>query len=284
MGSLRTRMEQDLVVRGLSAHTRRAYLHHVSELARYYHRAPDTLSDREVQQYLYHLITGRQFAPSTCRQAVSALRFFYEITLARARSAFVIPLPKDASKLPAILSPDEVDRILTATQTLKQRLVLMTTYAAGLRVSEVVHLRVTDIDAPRRLIRIEQGKGRKDRYTLLAERLLPELRHYYRVYRPREWLFPRRGRDLPMSTKNAWRIYDVAKARAGIRKNGGIHALRHAFATHLLENGADVVTIQRLLGHSHLPTTTRYLHVTAHRLGDMVSPLDRLAVAPPTPA
>jgi site-specific recombinase XerD len=272
-------MEQDLVVRGLSAHTHRASLHHVSELARYYRRAPDTLSDREVQQYLYHLITERQFAPSTCRQAVGALRFFYEITLGRPRSAFVIPLPKDAAKLPAILSAEEVSRVLRATQTLKQRLVLMTTYAAGLRVSEVVHLRVTDIDAPRRLIRIEQGKGNKDRYTLLAERLLLELRHYYRVYRPHQWLFPRRGRDLPMSTKNAWRIYDAAKARAGIRKDGGIHALRHAFATHLLESGTDLVTIQRLLGHSQLKTTTRYLHVTPHRLAEMVSPLDRLALA-----
>jgi site-specific recombinase XerD len=156
----------------------------------------------------------------------------------------------------------------------------MTTYAAGLRVSEVVHLRVTAIDAQRRLIRIEQGKGKKDRYALLSERLVPELRHYYRVYRPREWLFPRRWHDLPMSTKNAWRIYDAAKARAGIRKDGGIHALRHAFATHLLENGTDLVTIQRLLGHSHLKTTARYLHVTPQRLTEMVSPLDRLALAP----
>jgi integrase/recombinase XerD len=283
MGKLRTRMEQDLVVRGLSVHTRRAYVHHVKELAQYYHRSPDRLSEREVQDYLYHLIVERQFAPSTCRQAVGALRFFYAVTLKRQLSTFVIPMPKDDSKLPAILSPEEVGRILSATQTLKQRLVLMTTYAAGLRVSEVVHLRVTDIDAQRRLIRIEQGKGKKDRYTLLAECLLPELRHYYRVYRPRQWLFPRRGHDLPMSTKNAWRIYDTAKARAGIRKDGGIHALRHAFATHLLENGTDLVSIQRLLGHSHLPTTTRYLHVTPHRLAAMVSPLDRLAPVP-TPA
>ena len=280
MGKLRTRMEQDLVVRGLSVHTQRAYVHHVKELAQYHHRSPDRLSEREVQQYLYHLIVERKFAAATCQQAVAALRFFYEVTLKRRRSSFAIPLCKRESKLPAILSPDEVGRVLSATQTLKQHLVLMTTYAAGLRVSEVVHLRVTDIDAQRRLIRIEQGKGKKDRYALLSERLVPELRHYYRVYRPREWLFPRRWHDLPMSTKNAWRIYDAAKARAGIRKDGGIHALRHAFATHLLENGTDLVTIQRLLGHSHLKTTARYLHVTPQRLTEMVSPLDRLALAP----
>jgi len=222
MGILRTRMEQDLVVRGRSAHTRRAYLRAVSELARYHHRSPDELTDREVQRYLHHLIQERRLASATCRQTVCALRFFYEVTLGRKRSEFSIPLAKEAQKLPAILGREEVTRLLSAAPNLKHRLVLMTTYAAGLRVGEVVRLRVTDIDSPRMLIRVEQGKGKKDRYTLLSPRLLEELRQYYRVYRPTEWLFPQRGNDTPMATATALRIYHAAKVRAGIRKGGGI--------------------------------------------------------------
>jgi integrase/recombinase XerD len=283
MGVLRTRMEQDLVVRGRSAHTRRAYLRAVTDLARYYHRSPDELTDRDVQRYLFHLIEERQLASATCRQAVCALRFFYEVTLGRTRNEFSIPLAKEAQKLPAILSHEEVTRLLSAAPNLKHRLVLMTTYAAGLRVSETVHLRVTDIDSPRMLIRVEQGKGKKDRYTLLSPRLLDELRQYYRVYRPTEWLFPQRGKDTPMATATALRIYYAAKTRAGIRKDGGIHSLRHAFATHLMDRGTDVVTIQRLLGHGHLKTTARYLHVTRQRIATLSSPLDQLTLPPVTP-
>ena len=284
MGILRTRMEQDLVVRGRSVHTRRAYLRAVSELARYYHRSPDELSHREVQQYLCHLIEERRLAAATGRQTACALRFFYEVTLGRKRSEFAIPLAKDAQKLPAILSHEEVTRLLSAAPDLKHRLLLMTIYAAGLRVGEAVRLRVTDIDSPRMLIRVEQGKGKKDRYTLLSPRLLDELRQYYRVYRPTEWLFPQRGKDTPMATATALRIYYAAKVRAGIHKDGGIHSLRHAFATHLMDGGTDVVTIQRLLGHGHLKTTARYLHVTRQRIAQLASPLDHLPLPPVTPA
>jgi site-specific recombinase XerD len=277
-------MDHDLVVRGRSAHTRRAYLRAVTDLARYYHRPPDELTDRDIQEYLCHLIEERRLASATCRQAACALRFFYEVTLGRPRNEFCIPLAKEAQKLPAILSQEEVARLLSAAANLKHRLVLMTTYAAGLRVSETVHLRVTDIDSQRMLIRVEQGKGKKDRYTLLSPRLLDELRQYYRVYRPTDWLFPQRGKDAPMATPTALRIYYAAKVRAGIRKDGGIHSLRHAFATHLMDRGTDVVTIQRLLGHGHLKTTARYLHVTRQRIADLTSPLDGLALAPVTPA
>ena len=284
MGILRTRMEQDLIVRGRSAHTRRAYLRAVADLAKYYHRSPDELSDREVQQYLCHLIEERRLASATCRQTVCALRFFYEVTLGRKRNEFSIPLAKEAQKLPAILSHEEVTRLLSAAANLKHRLVLMTTYAAGLRVGEAVRLRVTDIDSQRMLIRVEQGKGKKDRYTLLSPRLLDELRQYYRVYRPTEWLFPQRRTHAPMATATALRIYYAAKARADILKDGGIHSLRHAFATHLMDGGTDVVTIQRLLGHCHLKTTARYLHVTRQRIAELVSPLDHLPLPPVTPA
>ncbi len=283
MGMLRTRMEQDLVVRGRSAHTRRAYLRAVRELARYYRRSPAVLTERDVKQYLVYLLEERRLTAATCRQTVCALRFFYEVTLGRSRREFSIPLAKEAQRLPRILSPDEVTRLLGATSNLKHRLLLMTTYAAGLRVGEVVRLRVTDIDSQRMLIRVEQGKGKRDRYTLLSRRLLTELRQYYRVYRPTEWLFPQRGKDTPMATASALRIYYDAKARAGIHKDGGIHALRHAFATHLLESGTDVVTIQRLLGHGHLKTTARYLHVSRQRIAELTSPLDHLPLDPRPP-
>ena len=210
---------------------RESYLHWVRELARYYRRAPDQLTDSEVQQYLLHLIHERKLAWSSCRQAVCALRFFYEVTLGRPRAAFRVPLPKGAQKLPEILGREEVAPLLAATTTLKHRVLLMTTYGGGLRISEVLHLRVSDIDSQRMVIRVEQGKGRKDRYTLLSRRLLEELRRYVRIYRPSSWLFPQRRQNVPMDAASGLRIYHLAKAHAGIRKAGGIHALRHAFAT-----------------------------------------------------
>lgn len=284
MGVLRQRMEQELLVRGRAERTREAYLHAVAELARYYGRPPDRLTDREVQQYLLYLIQERKLAWSSCRQAVCALRFFYEITLGRPRATFRVPLPKGAQKLPEILSREEVARVLAAPTTLKHRVLLMTTYAGGLRVSEVVRLRVSDIDSERMLIRVEQGKGRKDRYTLLSLRLLDELRQYFRVYRPTPWLFPQRRQPVPMAAASALRIYHLAKARAGIRKVGGIHALRHAFATHLVESGTDLATLQTLLGHSCIKTTMRYVHLSRQQVAEHVSPLDQLPLGPPTPA
>ena len=227
MGTLRTRMEQDLLVRGRAARTRDGYLRVVAGLAKHYRRSPDQLSEREVQQYLVHLIEERRLAWSSCRVAVAALRFFYEVTLGRPRATYTVPLPKGAQKLPEILSREEVARLLGGVANRKHRALLMTTYAGGLRVSETVRLRLRDLDSQRMLIRVEQGKGRKDRYTLLSPRLLEELRAYYRVYRPTEWLFPRRGTAVPMGTSSAQRIYNAAKARAGIHKQGSIHSLRH---------------------------------------------------------
>lgn len=276
MGILRTRMEQDLLVRGRSANTREGYLRVVADLATYHHRSPDQLSEGEVQQYLLHLIAERQLAWSSCRVAVAALRFFYEVTLGRPRATYTVPLPKGAQKLPEILSREEVARLLGSVANRKHRALLMTIYAGGLRVSEVVRLRVTDIDSQRMLIRVEQGKGRKDRYTLLSPRLLEELRAYYRVYRPTEWLFPARGTSVPMCTGSARYIYTAAKLRAGIRKQGNIHSLRHAFATHLVESGTDVVTLQSLLGHSDIKTTMRYLHLSSRHVAAHVSPFDQL--------
>jgi site-specific recombinase XerD len=203
------------------------------------------------------------------------LRFFYTQTLQRPFSK--LPLPKRARTLPVVLSREEVARILASTATLRERALLMTTYGGGLRVSEVVRLRVGDIDAQRGMLRVEQGKGRKDRYTLLGPRLLAQLRHYWQVYRPvRPWLFPQRYKALPMDPSTAQKIYYGAKQRAGITKAGGIHALRHAFASHLLEAGTDLPTLQRLLGHESVTTTMHYVHVARSHVAAQGSPLDSL--------
>jgi integrase/recombinase XerD len=275
MGELRDRMQQALVVRGMSPRTQEAYLAAVKGLAQYYHQRPDTLSEEQIQAYVRSLIEQRHLAPSSVRVAVMGLRFFYTQTLQRQFSN--LPLPKRTKTLPVVLSRDEVARLLASTATLRERALLMTTYGGGLRVSEVVRLRVSDIDAQRGMLRVEQGKGRKDRYTLLGPRLLAELRHYWQVYRPvQPWVFPQRHKAVPMDPSTAQKLYYAAKQRAGITKAGGIHALRHAFATHLVEAGTDLATLQQLLGHDSITTTMRYVHVARSRVVAQGSPLDGL--------
>ena len=283
MGELRERMQHELVVRGMSPRTQQSYLAAVQGLTKYYHQRPDTISEEQVQAYVRHLIEQRHLAPSSVRVAVMGLRFFYTQTLQRPFSR--LPLPKRAKTLPAVLSREEVTRLLANTTTLRERALLMTTYGGGLRVSEVVRLRVTDIDAERGMLGVEQGKGRKDRYTLLGPRLLTELRHYWQVYRPAPpWVFPQRHKAVPMDASTAQRIYYAVKQRAGITKAGGIHALRHAFATHLLEAGTDLPTLQRLLGHESVTTTMHYVHVARSHAAAQGSPLDSLPVVLPPAA
>jgi site-specific recombinase XerD len=277
MGTLRTKMEQDLTVRGLSPRTGRNYLRFVEGLTRYYGRAPDTLTVEEVEAYLVYLRQTRQLTAESLAYVVSGLRFFYEVTLGRRRRHFFIPAPKQAHKQPEVLSRQEVTRLLAQTEHRRDRMLLTMTYAAGLRVSEVVALQVGHIDGERMVIRIEQGKGRRDRYALLTERLREELRAYWRVCRSAPWLFAGSGQRRPVTVRTAQRAYSAAKARAGIRKRGGIHGLRHAFATHLLEAGVDLHTIQWLLGHRQISTTTRYLHLAPHALARRDAPCDLLA-------
>ena len=283
MTALRMRMDNDMLVRGMAERTRETYLAAVARLARHYRRSPDRLSPPEVQAYLVHMLREEQLAWSTCNIAVHAFRFLYHTTLGRPAPAFTIPGPKQPKKLPVILSSEEVRRVIEGTVTRKQRALLATTYAAGLRVSEVVRLKLGDIDAQRMSLRIEQGKGAKDRDTLLSPRLLEELRAYWRQYRPARWLFPARGGKGPMDPSTAQKLYYAAKLRAGITKRGGIHALRHAFATHLLEAGTDLHTIQRLLGHGHLGTTMRYFHLAQRTVLKTLSPLEWLDQATPPP-
>lgn len=212
---------------------------------------------------------------------VHGLRFLYHTTLKRERTTFCIPSPRQAGKLPALLSRDEVQRLIAHAPNLKHRTMLLTTYAAGLRLNEVLHLRVGDIDSARMTLRVEQGKGGRDRYTVLSAHLLVALRAYWRVARPTTWLFPSSSRPAPMDPSALQKIYYRAKRRAGISKPGGIHGLRHAFATHLLEAGVDVHTIQRLLGHRSITTTARYWHLTHASLTTLAARLDLLDTRPP---
>src|SRR3989442_2924982 len=274
MSELRTRMIRDMALRGFSPRTHESYIAAVVRLAKHYHRSPDQLTIGEVQAYLAHLILERKLSWSTCSQATSAFRFLYHVTLGHPRTDFHVPLPKQPQKLPEILSREEVWRLLAAPPHPRHRLLLTTVYAAGLRVSEAIALRVTDIDADRMTIRIEQGKGAKDRYVPLAARLLQDLRAYWTSAPPSVWLFANSQATGPIDITVAQKIYTLAKLRAGIQKQGGIHALRHAFATHLLEAGVDLHTVQRLLGHRQISTTMRYFHLSQGRLVGTRSPLD----------
>ena len=276
MGALRKQMDGDLVVRGMSVRTREAYLRAVTGLARYYGRQPDRINAEEVQNYLLHLIEERQLSWSSCNIVYQGLKFFYRVTLKRSAAQFDIPRARQPQRLPQILSGEEVAALIENTANLKHRAILMTAYGAGLRLNEICHLKVTDIDSDRMTIRVEQGKGAKDRYTLLSPRLLAELRRYWHFYRPKVWLFTDRHGLEPISDGTVQKIYHHAKRRARIVKEGGIHALRHAFATHLLEAGVDMHTIQRLLGHGHISSTLRYFHLARKHLAKTPSPLELL--------
>jgi len=274
MSELRDRMIRDMTVRGFAPRTHKAYIAAVVRLAKHYRRSPHEITNDEVQTYLAHLIQERKLSWSTCSQAANAFRFLYHVTLGHPRTEFHVPLPKQPQKLPEILSREEVWRLLTVPLHPRHRLLLTTVYAAGLRVSEAIALKVSDIDADRMTMRIEQGKGAKDRYVPLAARLLQELRAYWKTTPPRGWLFANRQGTRPIDITVAQKIYMLAKLRAGIVKQGGIHALRHAFATHLLEAGVDLHTVQRLLGHRQISTTMRYFHLSQGRRVGTRSPLD----------
>lgn len=283
MGELRDRMVRDMQVRNFSPRTIEAYVPWVHNLAKYYMRSPDQLTDDEVQRYLLQLGEQRKLASSTRNQAHYALKFFYEVTVRRPQASLTVPMRRAEQKLPEILSREEVERILAAPRSDRHRLLLMIAYGSGLRVSEVVGLRPDDIDMERRLIRVEQGKGYKDRYSVLAGRLVKEITGYYAQRgRPQHWLFASpRDPMRHIDPSCLQRVYTHAKRQAGVTKRGGIHALRHAFATHALEDGLDLPTLARMLGHHRVTTTMRYLHVTDKRVATRVSPLDRLLLGAP---
>ena len=279
MSPLRQQMIDAMVLRGLARRTQQAYLSVVAQLAAHYHCSPDRLDGAQVKAWLLHRITERHLAYTTVNQAVCALKFFFDTVLGRRAEAITIPYAHTPQRQPEILSREELARLFEAAANLRTRTLLMTAYAAGLRVSEVCALRVADIDsAPDRMcIRVVAGKGGKDRYTLLSPSLLEALRVYWRICKPRDWLFPRTtDAARPFDVSSAQRAYYRARDRAGITKTGGIHTLRHAFATHLLEAGVDLATLAKLLGHGHLSTTQRYLHLARPGSIPHDSPLDLL--------
>ena len=279
---LRRRMIEDMTVRNLSPATQRSYLHAVAKFSQFFGRSPDRLDLEDVRAFQVHLVAGGMSWPAL-NQTVCALRFFFGVTLGRADLPERIPHAREPRKLPVVLSADEVMRFLEAVSGLKHRAALTTAYAAGLRVSEVVSLKVADIDSSRMVIRVEQGKGAKDRYVMLSPQLLGILRSYWRLTRPVRWLFPGRDADHPLHPTVLQGACRSARTAAGLDKRVTMHTLRHSFATHLLESGTDIRIIQALLGHNNLQTTARYTQVATSTIGRTPSPLERLRleVMPP---
>lgn len=275
MTPLREKMIRELELRRKSPRTVEAYVTAVAQLAGHYRRSPDAISVEEVRDFLHYLITQRKVAFSTCNQRLAGIRFFYREVLGLQDFSLRVPA-KRSGRLPEPLSRSEIARILEAAGNLRHRVLLMTAYGGGLRVSELVHLTPGDIHSERMLIRVNQGKGRKDRYTLLSPRLLEELRAYWRTYRPQPWLFVGKDGCSPLPVATALGAFSRAKRRAGVRHGRGIHALRHSFGTHLMEAGVPLPVIQRLMGHANLSTTARYLHVTSQHVESIRSPLDLL--------
>ncbi len=285
MTRLRQTMLEELERRNFSQSTTRSYLRTVEDFARYFHRRPDQLGPAHVREYQAYLFTKRKLASNTVMQRLAALRFFFIKTLRKPWSVAETPYPKKVVHLPTILSPEEVARLIDSADTPFHRMLLMTAYATGLRRAELAHLRVNDIDSQRMVIHVQSGKGRQDRDIMLSPKLLEALREYWRGLRrkPKVWLFPGNRwhtADHPITTKVVWSACRAAAQRAGITKRVYPHLMRHCFATHLLEAGADLRTIQVLLGHRDLEETTIYLHLSQKHLGATASPLDSLDLSP----
>ena len=277
MTSLRQRMLEDMRVRRLSPFTQRAYVETVARFARYFDRSPERLGPEQIRAYQVYLATERGLATSSLLVAVSALRFLYRVTLQK-RWSFddVIPAPRKPQALPVVLSPQEVVQFLDAVKAAKHRAILTACYAAGLRISEAIALTVSAIDSERMVLRIAKGKGQKDRYVMLSPKLLVILRAWWKVQRPRHWLFPGERPDTPITRNAVQRACRIASRRARLGKVVTPHLLRHSFAVHLLEAGTDLRTIQLLLGHRSLQTTARYLRVATTTVCSTASPLDLL--------
>jgi site-specific recombinase XerD len=276
-------MLEELQRRNYSAITTRNYLRVVTEFTKYFGKSPDNLGPNELRTYQAHLLQERKLTPGTVVNRVAALRFFFVKTLKRHQFREFLPYPQDRRRLPTVLSREEVSRLIDAAGTLFRRTLLMTLYGTGMRRSELAHLKVTDIDSQRMIIRVVAGKGGKDRDLPLSPALLEILREYWRWRKPRLYLFPTRTRrrtlDQPISDKTVWIACSEAARRAGIRKRVTPHTLRHSWATHLLEAGTDLRTIQVLLGHGDLETTAQYLHLSQRHLQAVTNPLDSLSLS-----
>ena len=283
MTRLRKMMLEELQRRNYSAITTRNYLRVVADFAKYFGKSPDKLGPNELRSYQAYLLQDRKLTPGTVVNWVAALRFFFVKTLKRHQFRDFLPYPQDRRRLPTVLSREEVSRLINAAGTLFRRTLLMTLYGTGMRRAELAHLKVSDIDSQRMIVRVVAGKGGKDRDLPLSPALLEILREYWRWRKPRLYLFPtrtcRRRLDQPISDKTVWIACNEAARRAGIRKRVTPHTLRHSWATHLLEAGTDLRTIQVLLGHGDLETTAQYLHLSQRHLQAVTNPLDSLSLS-----
>jgi site-specific recombinase XerD len=269
-------MSEAMSLRGLAQRTQHAYLHWIRRLVKFSRVTPDQLTAEQVRAFLLDLIQERRLSFSSFNQALNAARFFFLEVLRKPLVVEGLRFQRPARTLPVVMNDEEVRRLLAAAASLRDRALLETAYATGMRLGEVIHLLLTDIDSQRMVIRVEQGKGRKDRYVMLSTSLLETLRAYWRKERPRTNLFPGKGGKEPLHPTSAQKAFQRARSRAKIEKPISFHTLRHSFATHLLEDGANVRTIQSLLGHRSLESTQRYTHLAKNYLNQTKSPLDRL--------
>lgn len=278
MTTLREKFVQQMLLKGYSQRTIRTYVSLLASFARHYNCSPDMVSVDQIRDYLQENITEGKRSKSWINQLISALKLLYCDVLKRDWSPLDIPRPRHDKKLPVVLSRAEVEKIITAHKNIKHKAILLTTYSAGLRLSEVCHLKISDIDSSRMLIRINHSKGNKDRYSLLSPVTLNILRIYYKKYRPTTWLFEGMLKGTPVSVTAVATVFHKAMVKASVNRQVGIHCLRHSFATHLLEQGVALPVIQQLLGHKSLKTTSGYLHVQQYSIQSVKSPVDTLSV------
>jgi integrase/recombinase XerD len=276
MSTLREQMLADLQLKGLTPKTQKIYLREVSNYAKYFNRSPEQLGEKELREYLLYLLNEKKLSKGTYRFYYQGLKFLYKNTLKREEVVEKIRCPRGKKKLPVVLDLAEVKTLLSVMENLKHRAILMITYSAGLRISETARLKVSDIDSKRMMVRVQQGKGGNDRYTILSQTALECLRQYWRSYRPKEWLFEGQNKDTHICISSIRQIFLEAKERAGITKPVSPHTLRHSFATHLIEAGTSLHHVQLLLGHRSPTTTTVYLHVSRMNLAQVTSPLDSI--------
>ena len=274
MTELREKMIREMELRNLSKNTQKSYLQAVYGLAKHYKQSPDKMTKEMIEDYLLYLKKEKGQALTTIGSAITGLRFFYSHVLGDQQLSPSLSFSKTPKKLPTVLSQEEIWSIINAPDNMKHRLMLMTVYSAGLRASEALVLKPEHIDSKRMLIKVEEGKGGKQRYTLLSKKLLPELREYYRTYQPKILLFPSHLEGKPLAYETIRSVYEKARKKAAVKRGEGVHTLRHSFATHLLEAGYDIRKIQVLMGHTRLTTTMIYLHVSRETLAKIPSPLD----------
>jgi len=275
MNDIFEKIKRELVIKGMSESTQKNYIRSIEQVSDYYHKCPSDLTSEEVKDYIYYLIKEKKASYACVNQVYCALKFYFEKVLDNKLIMERVPRTKfPRRRLPQVLARSEVKDLINSVKNLKHKCILLTIYSGGLRVSEASTLLVTDIDSKRMLIRVNQGKGKKDRYTILSNANLKYLRSYYKTYRPQKWLFHSFHKNIPIGTRTIQHVFHRAKDNAGIKKDVTVHSLRHSFATHLIESGIDIHHVQKFLGHSSIKTTTIYLHLTHNKYIDFHNSLD----------